>query len=308
MSALQTQITSGEEIADPLTNKPEPPDRLFYAIGMLLDAEDFKAEQLYHRGRLGRALAYLHGGGTVAGLKVEWNKELKPGENEEFKNGREEEIVVHPGLAIDRVGRVIEVPAQSCIRLNRWYEKQPPAELVKAFHPANTGDPANVVVVDVFIRFVICERGKTPAFATGPFDALDAVQPSRLREFYKIELVTREHDNPDVLKRELTDLSALTNPAARRAQLHKEILDGWREGTEEAQGQWKKNGGLAPLPEHEPNQDPAAMFLARLKIPADPPPAVGERPVRKTTAEVKVDNESRRFVYTVDSLARWIGI
>jgi hypothetical protein len=307
MSALQTQITSAEEIADPLAQKPEPPDRLFYAIGILLDAEDFKAEQLYHRGRLSRTLAYLHGGGTVAGLKVEWKKPLESGESEEFKSGREEEIVVHPGLAIDRLGRVIEVPVSSCIRLKRWYEKQPAAELVKAFHPAKAGDPANVVVVDVFIRFFICERGKTPAFATGPFDALDAVQPSRMREFYKIELVAREHDNPDLLKSGLTDLSALT-PAARRAQLHKEILDGWREGTEEAQGQWKKNGGLAPLSEHESNQDPTSVFLARLKLPADPPPAVGERPVREATEEVSVDNESRRFVYTANSLARWIGI
>ncbi|MCC6874636.1 MAG: hypothetical protein IT378_10055, partial [Sandaracinaceae bacterium] len=39
----------------------EDPERTFYAPGVFLDAEDMKAEQLYHRGRLARVLAYLHG-------------------------------------------------------------------------------------------------------------------------------------------------------------------------------------------------------------------------------------------------------
>src|SRR5258708_794373 len=121
MSASQVQVTSSEEIPDPLAQKPELPDRLFYATGILLDAEDFRAEQLYHRGRLSRALAYLHGGGTVAGLRVDWIKPLNPGEDAAFPKGRDEEIVVNPGIAIDRLGRVIEVPTSGCIRLMRWY-------------------------------------------------------------------------------------------------------------------------------------------------------------------------------------------
>jgi hypothetical protein len=307
MSASQVQITSAEEISDPLAQKPEAPDRLFYAIGMLLDAEDFKAEQLYHRGRLSRVLAYLHGGGTVAGLRVEWIKPLDPGADADFPRGRPEEIIVHPGIAVDRVGRVIEVPASACIRLARWYEQQSAAELFKAFHPAKAGVAPNVVVVDVFIRFYSCERGKTPAFATGPFDALDAVQPARLREFYKLELVAREHDDPALLSSGRIDLSSIADADERRDRLHQEILDGWREGTEETHGQWKKNGGLGPLPEHEANQNPASLFLARLKIPAAPPLAVGGKPVRKN-ADVSVDNTSRRFVYTASWLASWLGI
>jgi hypothetical protein len=47
----------------------ERPDRPFYATGVLLDAEDFLDEQTYHRGRLARALAYLHGTGTIAGSR-----------------------------------------------------------------------------------------------------------------------------------------------------------------------------------------------------------------------------------------------
>ena len=77
---------------DPLSEKVQSPDRLFFATGVLLDAEDFKAEQLYHRGRLSRALAYLHGYGTVAGLKVEWQPPLEPGTDPDFPAGREEQI------------------------------------------------------------------------------------------------------------------------------------------------------------------------------------------------------------------------
>ncbi len=46
------------------------PERPAYSNGMLLDDRDFIAEQGYHRDRLARALAYLHGSGTVAGLDV----------------------------------------------------------------------------------------------------------------------------------------------------------------------------------------------------------------------------------------------
>src|SRR5207244_10116355 len=59
-----------------VNNESEPldqnysPDRVFYAFGRMLSVQDFDDEQTYHRGRLARAMAYLEGSGTVAGLKV----------------------------------------------------------------------------------------------------------------------------------------------------------------------------------------------------------------------------------------------
>ena len=44
---------------------------------------------------------------------------------------------------------------------------------------------------DIFLAFHPCERGYTPAFASGPFDALDASQPSRVRDAYELTLVPR---------------------------------------------------------------------------------------------------------------------
>lgn len=277
---------------DPLTRRPSP-DRLFYETGALLAKDDFRDEQTYHRGRLARALRYLHGSGTVAGLKVEWT----PRE----EGVGDEQLTVKPGLAIDRWGRVIEVPRSACLRLQRWYLAQDPDQLIQAFHPRTPplpDDPYTGVVVDVFIRFAVCERGKTPAFATGPFDALDAVAPSRLRDWYELELVIRPEPEPPLPQPWHPELTGIPDPEARRAALQDAILDNWNEGTADTE-----HGDLPPLPEHRVDQDPASVFLARLVIPA----TAGAPPVR-TDAPVTVDNHSRPFVYPPLSLVRWLDL
>src|SRR5262249_56717521 len=109
----------------------------------------------------------------------------------------------------------IELPGSACIRLNNWYNGQSADSLIAALH----GAPFNGVVADVFIRFFLCERGKTPAFATGPFDALDAVQPSRLREFYKLELVLRNEADPPLPANPWSELASIADLNARKAGL-----------------------------------------------------------------------------------------
>lgn len=286
---------------DPLTAGPASPhrvypDRVFYATGVLLDAEDFRAEQLYHRSRLARSLAYLHGSGTVAGLKVVWEAAVDPTPDPDPTPGQEEQLVVEPGLALDRLGRLIEIPRRACIRLNRWFDAQSDDDLVQGWH----GDPFNGVVADVFLCFVTCERGKTPAFAAGPFDALDAVQPSRLREGYELSLVIRPEADPPLPQPTGADLAEIADLGDRRTALHNEILAAWRESTE----QWDENGPV-PLAEHVTGQNPTAVFLARVTIPATND---GSRPARIADATVSIDNTRRAFVYTPGALARWLGV
>lgn len=295
--------------ADPLSTTPEPPDRVNYATGVLLNAEDFEAEQLYHRGRLARALAYLHGSGTVAGLRVEWQPALSPGEDPQVPRGREEGLTVHPGIAIDRLGRIVELQAPACIRLDRWYRGQTADALVQALHPRVPplepvpDDPYNGVVVDLFIRFHTCERGKTPAFAAGPFDALDAVVASRLRDGYQLELVLRPEDTPSQPQSRWPDLSAIADAPTRAATLRSAIYSAWREGTDS----WNDEGPL-PLPEHVPGQNPAAIFLARLVLPATSELDDLGRPTRTANAAVTVDDSARPFVYPTDLLAQLAGL
>ena len=83
-------------------NQPDPllgdlsPDRLYYAQGVLLSAEDLTDEQSYHRRGLALALAYLHGSGTIAGLRVAYEPA------DEFPSD-DEQITVYPGVALDRI-------------------------------------------------------------------------------------------------------------------------------------------------------------------------------------------------------------
>jgi hypothetical protein len=269
---------------------------------VLLDALDFRAEQSYHRGRLARALTYLFGTGTAAGLAVVWEKPIRPGTDTDFPDGREERLRLKPGLAIDRLGRLIEVPREWCIRLGRWYGSRTPAELSAALHQG-------VVTADVFLRFLTDERGRTPAFASGPFDATDATIPSRLRDAFAVDLVLRPEPTPPLPhglpgNPSWPDLSQGT-AGERRDALHTALLGAWREGT----GFLDDQGRLGPLAEHVPGQDTTAVLLARVALPADPAEADG-RPVRKDpfTVDVGVDNLLRRFAYPAGALAALQGI
>ena len=103
--------TNTTALADPLEAMP-PPERVNYATGVLLAAEDFRDEQTYHRARLARVLAALAGFGTLAGLRV-----IPPEVTD-----AELELRVAPGIAIDRFGRTVEIaravlpPRRSLVR------------------------------------------------------------------------------------------------------------------------------------------------------------------------------------------------
>jgi len=299
--------------ADPLYAGPAA-ERPSYATGMLLDAQDFSDEQTYHRGRLARALASLTAGGTLAGLRVLHSAAAGA------PNPRPEEIRVEPGVAVDRLGRLIEVPRPACVRLQPWFEAAFAADGGDTLRRAAYSDlnrflseraiaeagtegrppiPDRGVVADVFVRFVACARGLTPSFATGPFEALDAVATSRVRDAYELQLAARDglDDDFDGLPSPGPDLAAIADPAVRRARLQDAILDSYP-----ARGRTAGTGELAPLPEHPNGADPTSVFLARVVIPVGP----GNPPARNGS-DVLVDGWSRRFIPSALLVARWIG-
>ena len=248
--------------ADPLYARPLP-DRPAYATGMLLDAQDFADEQTYHRGRLARALAHLAGGGTLAGLRVAWRAEVAAG-----PDAHPEEIRVEPGVAVDRLGRLIELPRPACIRLGRWFDAEAAAGRVRpAAHDAGLdaflsarslaedgAPPARALVADVFVRFLACERGYTPSFAAGPFDALDAVATARLRDACELRLVPRPDLDPgrDGLPSPGPGLAGVADPAERRARLQDAVLAAYPPS-----GRAGSTDELDPLAEHPPGSTAA---------------------------------------------------
>jgi hypothetical protein len=248
------------------------PQRVAYAIGRMLGAEDFQAEQNYHRNRLARVTRLL-GTGTVYGLNVTYKADA---------NADNSEIRVDPGLAIDRAGRLIEVLGAVCIRLKRFMDGQSDSDLIQSVK--QTG-----VIADVFVRFVQCDRGKTPAFADNDYDATDAFTANRTLDGFRMELVLRKdaaHLPVDPWEKVIPQGSV--TPATLDA-VKKLLLSG-------------KGVGMGDPQEYpEGYDDPTAVFLARVAVPR-----VGTGTGRPALdySKVSVDEMSRLFVYPPSLLAR----
>ena len=255
---------------DVVARTREARGRVFYATGVLLNAQHRDADQPDNHRGLARALAYLHGSGTLAGLEVTW---------ERATGGRGERLVVKPGIALDRLGRIIEVPRDAPLPLDRWFDEQSDAQLIGGFKPSVQG-----VVADVFVRLVPVDPGPTPGSA------------------YEVKLYLRQEPDPPPLPPPAWPVFTRTDGARR--ELQDAIFAAWHEGG--GGDDSSDQGGPKSLPEHVLGQDPTSVFLARLVLPATLP-ASDARPVR-TAREVVVDNRSRRFAYPPAALARWVGL
>lgn len=270
---------------DPLV-QPARAERVNYATGVLLQAEDFRDEQTYHRRRLALALRHLAGFGTLAGLAARAPK----------AEDNDLELRVEPGVALDRYGRLIEVAEPWCIRLARWFVGQDSARLVAALHPAPRTPFDLAVVADLFLSARDCGRGMTPSFAQGPFDALDALVPARLAEEPVFELV---------LRAEAGTIPAPKNswpaPSASREAKLAAVLGSWDTGLSP-----DPDEGPDPLGEHVAGHELSAVLLARIAIPvtrpADAPASTP--PTLDLTRRPRVDNGLRPFIYLP---GKWLG-
>lgn len=296
------------------------PLRLHYATGILLAADDLRAEQDYHRGRLARALKYLHGAGTVAGLRVRHHPAVEAVDD---KPASPEMLTVDAGLAIDAAGRLLEIRAAQCWRLDSWYEREsktkphhfvrrPVTILADRFDDDAPLLPESIdlngIVLDIFAQFLVCESGRTPAFATGPYAALDAVQPARLRDAVQLVIAPRTEDTPplpaDPFAGFADGLPADPTASAReqRHRLRQAILGGWHEPGDPASRLY---------PAHVPSGfgiEPDALLLARVVLPASDPPDSNTAAPRDMAQPVRVDNSCRPFALSAAALAAWSGL
>jgi hypothetical protein len=165
------------------------PERLHYAAGVLLDTADFEDEQTYHRAQLGRVLTALFGFGTLAGLRVSATVTAPAGDAAPASI----EVQVAPGLALDRLGRLIEVRRKQCLKVEDWLASRD--SVGETVEPQRTAEVRSAVVgvagfkrllLDVWLRYRPCAHGRTPAFAAGPFNATDYTVPSRLADGFEI--------------------------------------------------------------------------------------------------------------------------
>lgn len=251
---MSLQAPLHDPLLEELLSDLGAPERPHYAAGVLLSAEDYLAEQQYHRARLSRVLALLFGAGTVAGLRVSCSVQ---GEIPD----RELVISVAPGLALDRLGRIIEVRRAQSLRVGRWLTAR--AGIADARNDtlaAVSGTPP-VLPLDVFARFVLCPHGQTPAFANGPFDATDYTVPDRIADSFELTLGLATAAAPAS--------SAPRLPAPASAA---EVVDFV---TRDLAPRYSREGRLEKLAEHERESDWERVFLARVEVPVsnlDPDP------------------------------------
>lgn len=222
------------------------------------------------------------------------------------------EIEVTPGVAIDRVGRIIEVPRPVCIGVQAWLAGQAAAALNAALKPTSGAANAPLaIVVDVFATFVGCTRGVTPCFAAqDDYDATDAFSANRLLDSFAMLLVLR----PDVDFTLATPALNLpedpwfgigpvtTPPSPPAATLQQLLLDATT-----GPGASAPFGG-GSYPREIPPQsglDPSSVFLARVMIPAT---AVAGQAPAANLATISIDNFKRLFLYPASLVARWIGL
>jgi len=264
------------ENSDPIVDNPSP-ERVAYAIGRMLGAEDFQAEQNYHRAGLAR-LTRMFGTGTVNGLSVSVLADKDP---------EKIEVRVNSGMAIDRAGRVIEVPAQVCIRLKKFLDAQNDSDLALSFKEAS-----KALLADVFLSFVACDRGMTPALGVAEYDATDAFTADRTLDGFRMELVLRK-DDPKL------PVNAWDQAVPKGAS-GTAVLDAAKAFLLDPKST------PAAAQEYPPEYDKTAVFLARISV-AGTSAGAGKRPSLDLTA-ITIDNTSRLFVYPPSLLARVIPL
>ena len=215
------------------------------------------------------------------------------------------EIEVTSGLAIDRVGRMIEVPATVCIRMQPWLDNQAASDLNRAIlNGAN-------IIVDVFVTFAACTQGVTPSFATqDDYDATDAFNANRLLDSFAMQLVLRTDASAVPTGKSLPVpadpwLPAGTVPTGGIAAAMLAIQGSILAASSGPASQLPfTSGGTVPA-EIPGGIDPSSVFLARITIPATPGTA-GNPPVYDLSGIV-IDNFSRLFLYPLSLVSRSLG-
>jgi hypothetical protein len=163
--------------------------RVSFAPGILLGAEAMQAEQAYHVRRMTRHQRWLVGPGTVFGLRVELQQ--PPNTPDDVR------LIVHPGYAIDGLGREVIVDQSYAISLRDWL----------AAENAAGGTLAPFVGGVLYLRVTV--RGRAVPQSLQPtvsslFDAgLDPVVSARTDDGFLLEIATDAKQTGDTPARPL---------------------------------------------------------------------------------------------------------
>ena len=158
-----------------------PLRRVAYEAGMLLGLEATRDEQAYHRQRLNRQQYWLHGSGTLVGMRVG----IDPPETT-ATGPILTRMTVSPGVGIDGLGREVNIHERYCIDLGAWLQAQSEADLREGYD--EVGD---LLWLRITVRYQACEVAKQPVLSRKLNLSTDAVQPSRTADSILLEMEPR---------------------------------------------------------------------------------------------------------------------
>lgn len=174
-----TSLPTGDRCDATLPDNPQC--TLNYHFGQLLGVEDFRAEQGFHVGRSRRHQRLLHGHGVVAGYPVSYKSAIS-------------ELRVGPGLAIDGLGRDLQLDADQCVNLAKWWAARVAAK------DADFGDLLDktefTIDLDLVVCYATCLTDPVPAIAEPCAGAASDLAYSRVCETVRLQLV--RHVEPKV--------------------------------------------------------------------------------------------------------------
>jgi hypothetical protein len=178
----------------------------------------------------------------------------------------------------------VEVRREQCLAVADWLaaragrlasaaEIQRRDEVIAAVRDPGDGDR---LLLDVWLRHLPATRGRTPAFAAGPFNATDYSVPARLADGFEITFDVAADptgaaqlpgNRLPALDEQISALQALApadRAAARSAWTLDSVLDAWPQAPADRPGQ------LAALAEQREDAQWNRVFLARLAVPVRP--------------------------------------
>jgi Repeat of unknown function (DUF5907) len=169
----------------PLTQTTlDPHKKVNYITGLVLGVDEFNQEQYYLLEKDRGHNRALHGYGTVNGLRVT----VEPRDTGP-------EVVVSAGLAVDRHGREICVPATQCAQINAWLARH--GEDVSIGSPPSS--PPSPAALYVVLCYSECKTDKVPIPGGPCRSENESIAPSRIADNFRLSLQTAPPPQPETI-------------------------------------------------------------------------------------------------------------
>lgn len=284
--------------------------RVSYQPGMLLGLEATRSEQDFHRRRLTRHGYWLHGSGTVAGLRVSLAAD-DPGDDMTQVRAR---LLVSPGIGVDGLGREVTVGEPYWIDLGAWLSTQySDADAWGALVRDGLDAERNILWLTVTMRYQDVPSGLQPVMATDVNAGTDPVEPSRIKDSVCLELIAELPGVPQIWPHPF----AAHNGLPDYASLADKLGPGERALLEGASGQTRRQLELGARLLFALGEDGHALEtrqkatitaaeLARTMLARIAVQLTEDRQLIVNPNRIDVDNLSRPFLFNAATLARLV--